>query len=107
MIVSVGFWQPIETKHEASMTNRFFRSCDWQNWFSTEVFGSAPMRGDAHLVDAIAGDRGPHIRYHVGGARRVEHLRRGCGHVLHHRELVVAPRHLHAEYGDSEGVHHP
>src|SRR4051812_19972081 len=58
-------------------------------------------------MDAIPGDRRAHVWLDVGGAGCIEHLRRGRGHVLHHRELVVAPRHLDPEYRDPECVHHP
>lgn len=44
MIVSVGFLSGLVTKTLASATNRFFTSCDWQNGFNAERFGSLPMR---------------------------------------------------------------
>ena len=37
-----------ETKQLASVTNRFLTSCDWQYGFSTEVFGSLPIRAEPH-----------------------------------------------------------
>src|SRR5262249_54017066 len=37
-----------ETKQLASVTYRFFTSCDWQNGFSTLVLGSVPMRAAPH-----------------------------------------------------------
>src|SRR6185503_14989383 len=44
MIVQVGFLSACEVKGAPSVTNRFFTSCVWQLLFTTEVFGSAPMR---------------------------------------------------------------
>src|SRR5205085_8173937 len=37
-----------ETKQLASVTNKFLTSCDWQYWFSTEVFALVPMRAEPH-----------------------------------------------------------
>src|SRR6267143_477902 len=44
MIVSVGFLSGLVTNGAPSVTNRFFTSCAWQYPFSTDVFGSAPIR---------------------------------------------------------------
>src|SRR5215510_4407380 len=43
-IVSVGLTQPLETKQLPSTTNRFLMSWDWFQLFSTDVFGSSPIR---------------------------------------------------------------
>ena len=44
MIVQVGFWHDAFTWLLPSTTNRFFTSWDCWNWFSTDVFGSLPIR---------------------------------------------------------------
>src|SRR5688572_25291425 len=43
-IVKVGLWFADETKLAPSVTNTFFTSCIWLKLFSTELFGSLPMR---------------------------------------------------------------
>src|ERR1035441_560996 len=44
MMVQVGFWQDAFTWLDPSTTSRLGTSCDCWNWFSTDVFGSLPMR---------------------------------------------------------------
>src|SRR6478672_11729802 len=43
-IVKVGLWFADDTKLAPSVTNTFFTSCIWLYLFSTELFGSLPMR---------------------------------------------------------------
>ena len=43
-MLSVGFLSGLVTKDAASVTNTFLTSCAWEFWFSTEVFGSLPIR---------------------------------------------------------------
>ena len=44
MIVQVQFLSALDTNGPASHTTTFFASCAWHHSFSTEVFGSVPMR---------------------------------------------------------------
>src|SRR5262249_16939847 len=44
MYVSDGFWHAADVMHEPSVTNTFGASHTWLCAFSTEVFGSRPMR---------------------------------------------------------------
>src|SRR2546427_3378256 len=43
-IVHVGFLSACDTNGPPSVTNRFLTSCAWHQRFSTDVFGSSPMR---------------------------------------------------------------
>ena len=51
MMVSVGFLSELVTNEAPSATNKFFTSCAWQYWFSTEVFGSLPHPCRPNLVN--------------------------------------------------------
>ena len=42
--MSDGFWQALDVMQAPSVTNRFGTSHDWFQPFSTDVFGSRPMR---------------------------------------------------------------
>ncbi len=43
-MVHVTFLSGLVTNGPPSVTNRFWQSCAWQLLFSTDVFGSWPMR---------------------------------------------------------------
>jgi len=43
-MLSVGFFSEEDGKAEPSTTKTFFTSCIWLKAFSTDVFGSFPMR---------------------------------------------------------------
>ena len=54
-IVSVGFLSGLLTNGAASATNRFFASCAWQYWLSTDLDGSLPKRGYEQFAAIISG----------------------------------------------------
>src|SRR6185503_13210111 len=54
-MVSVGFWHADDTNDDPSATTMLETSCDWQNGFSTDFFGSVPMRAVPTSWIAIPG----------------------------------------------------
>ena len=87
MIVCVGFFSDADGNTLPSTTNKFGTSCVWQKAFTTDVFGSDPMRASAEFVI------GPRlaIDFQDLRARAHQNVFRPSLHVMEDRHVIVVP----------------
>src|SRR5213080_2786213 len=104
MYVMDGFWHAVDAMQAPSVTHRFFTSWHWLWPFSTDVFGSRPIRAVPISWIVRPGGLSSTNGVMSFAPRGVEHLRRGDRHVVQQFALVVTPGTVNPQRGNPPSV---